>query len=276
VKVSLILATVDRQAEVEHFMEKLDGQTYRNFELIVIDQNSDDRLAPLVDRYKEKYAVRRLRSARGLSKARNVGLRHAKGDIVSFPDDDCWYDPGLLDKVVSEFARNPELAILTGRTIDDGGKDVASKFDTAAGNVDKLNVWRRSVSCSIFLKKEATEAIGEFDEEIGVGAKTIYRSGEETDYLLRALNRFLVYYDPGLTVRHPNPLAAFTPPIIRRAYQYGCGFGRVVAKHRYPVWFKLKSLLKPFVGTMLFGTSLQISKSRYYWNSFRGRLRGML
>lgn len=275
-KVSLVLATVDRQSEVAHFMEKLDGQTYRNFELIVIDQNGDDRLAPLIDRYKEKFAVRRLRSARGLSKARNIGLRHVSGDIISFPDDDCWYDPDLLGQAAGMFARNPALAIVTGRSIDAAGHDAVGKFDAEAGLVDKLNVWRRAVSFTIFLRREAAEAIGEFDEDIGVGAKTIYHSGEETDYLLRALQRFDVYYDPGLTVRHPNPLAAFTPQIIRRAYRYGCGFGRVVTKHRYTFGFKAKSLLRPFLGTMLFGTSLQFPKSMYYWNSFRGRLRGML
>lgn len=275
-KVSLIMATVDRQAEVAHFMEKLDGQTHRNFELIVVDQNADDRLAPLIDRYQERFAVRRLRSARGLSKARNVGLRHVSGDIIAFPDDDCWYDPDLLATAAGRFARNPALAVITGRSIDAAGQDVVGKFDANAGLVDKWNVWNRGVSFTIFLRREAAEAIGEFDEEIGVGAKTIYHSGEETDYLLRALEQFAVYYDPALTVRHPNPLEVYTPQIIRRAYRYGCGFGRVVTKHRYTFGFKAKALLRPFLGTMLFGTSLQFPKSRYYWNSFRGRLRGML
>ena len=38
-------------------------------------------------------------SARGLSRARNAGLRMIAGDIVSFPDDDCWYPPDLLQRV---------------------------------------------------------------------------------------------------------------------------------------------------------------------------------
>lgn len=275
-KMSLILATVDRLAEVERFLDKLSLQTYRNFELIVVDQNQDDRLVPLIARYKDQFPIRRLRSARGLSKARNVGLRHARGDIVAFPDDDCWYAPDLLDKTVRLFARHAMIPVITGRSIGIDGRNTVGKFDKTEGYVDKLNVWRRAVSFTIFLKAEAADSIGEFDEEIGVGANTIYRSGEETDYLLRAIDRFPVYYDPDLTVYHLNPLKRFTPQISRRAYQYGCGFGRVVAKHRYPVRFKAKALLKPFVGAIMFGTTLQFPKSRYYWNAFRGRLRGML
>lgn len=275
-KMSLILATVDRLAEVERFLDKLSAQTYRNFELIVVDQNADDRLVPLIAQYKDQFPIRRLRSARGLSKARNVGLRHARGDIVAFPDDDCWYAPDLLDKAVQLFSEHAMIPVITGRSIGTDGRNTVGKFDKDAGYVNKLNVWRRAVSFTIFLKAEAVDRIGEFDEEIGVGAKTIYRSGEETDYLLRAIAKFPVYYVPDLTVYHLNPLDRFTPQISRRAYQYGCGFGRVVAKHRYPVRFKVQALIKPFVGAIMFGTTLQFPKSRYYWNAFRGRLRGML
>lgn len=275
-KVSLILATVDRCAEVERFLEKLDGQTHRNFELIVVDQNADDRLDPLLLKYRERFDIVRLRSARGLSKARNAGLARVTGDIVSFPDDDCWYDSGLLAQAVRLFSDHPESDVITGRSIDTDGKDSAGRFDPAGGYVNKLNVWRRAVSFTIFLKKSAADGIGRFDEEIGVGADTIYHSGEETDYILRALRLYSVYYDPSLTVYHPNPLCQYTPQTIRRAYRYGCGYGKVVTKHGYTVRFKLGSLLRPFLGMMVFGTAFQFPKSLYYWNSFKGRLRGML
>lgn len=275
-KVSLILATIDRLAEVERFLDKLNRQTYRNFELIVVDQNADDRLVPILARYENRFPIRRLRSGRGLSKARNIGLRHAQGDIIAFPDDDCWYAPDLLEKAVQLFTRHSHIPVITGRSIGIDGRNTVGKFDKEEGYVDKLNVWRRAVSFTIFLKAEAVESIGEFDEEIGVGARTIYLSGEETDYLLRAIEKFPVYYVPDLTVYHPNPLEKSVRQISRRAYQYGCGFGRVVTKHHYPVSFKMKALLKPFVGAIMFGTTLQFPKSRYYWNAFRGRLRGML
>lgn len=275
-KVSLILATVERYAEVERFLEKLDLQTYRNFELILVDQNDGDPLRPLIEKYKNRFPLLHLRSERGLSRARNVGMRRATGDLVAFPDDDCWYAPGVLEQAVGYFRREPAPDVVTGRSVDERGEDAAGSFDPEEGYVDKMNVWNRAISFTIFLKKEVADDIGDFDEEIGVGAGSIYLSGEETDYVLRALKRFKVYYYPEFTVYHANPLRQITPQIIARAYKYGCGFGRVVSKHDYPIAFKLRMLARPLAGTMVYGTVGQFSRSKYYWNSFRGRLRGML
>ncbi|HEY4074281.1 MAG TPA: glycosyltransferase family A protein [Herbaspirillum sp.] len=117
-KFSLVLATVGRSEEVARFLASLDAQDYRNFELIVIDQNDDERLAPLLKVYRERFRFLHVRSARGLSRARNVGLRLAGGDVIAFPDDDCWYPLGLLQKVASELNGNPDIDGITGRFTD--------------------------------------------------------------------------------------------------------------------------------------------------------------
>ena len=90
-KFSLILATLNRTGEVDYLLKTLDRQTYRNFELIVVDQNADDRLVPLLAPYQANFPILHLQSAKGLSRARNVALEHVSGDIVAFPDDDCAY-----------------------------------------------------------------------------------------------------------------------------------------------------------------------------------------
>ena len=54
----------------------------------------------------------------GLSRARNVGLKAVTGEIIAFPDDDCWYPDGLLQKVVAEFRDQTSLDGLTGRSED--------------------------------------------------------------------------------------------------------------------------------------------------------------
>jgi glycosyltransferase involved in cell wall biosynthesis len=274
-RVSLIMATISRTIEVEKFLHFLAKQTYRDFELIVVDQNEDNRLDPVLQTYEDEFPIIHLRSDKGLSKSRNKGLSYSTGDLVSFPDDDCWYEPNLLKKVVGLFHERPELDIVTGRSVDDFGKDTTAKFDKSEGYVDRNNVWRRAVSYTIFHKTEVANQIGCFDEEIGMGANSIYLSGEETDYILRALSNYVIYYFPQLMVNHPNPIVRYTPQVIDRAYKYGCGFGKVVTKHHYSFRFKSISLLKPFVAMLLFGASLQIPRSYYYWNSLKGRIRGM-
>ena|SRR5208337_53067 len=93
--ISLVVATVDRVAELERLFVSLDAQSYRDFEVIVVDQNPDDRLLPVLQQHTD-LAILHLRSGRGLSHARNVGLLAAQGDILAVPDDDCWYPEQLL------------------------------------------------------------------------------------------------------------------------------------------------------------------------------------
>lgn len=275
-KFSLIMATLGRYAEVERFLMFLDQQTYRNFELIIVDQNDGDRLVPLIKQYSSRISLIHLRSEKGLSVARNVGLRHISGDFVAFPDDDCWYDRMALEQVYKLFQQNPQYAGITGRAIDGEGQDAAGKYDKSSGLIDVINVWRRAISFTIFLRRQVCEDIGDFDEDMGAGAKTIYGSGEETDYVLRAIQKHIVFYCATFTVNHPNPLVHFSPQVISRGYRYGCGFGKVVRKHGYNSAFKLRVLIRPLLGMMLYISAFQPHKSHYYWNTFRGRLRGML
>lgn len=275
-KVSLVMATIgERLVEIERFMASLDRQTYRDFELIVVDQNEDERLRPLIEQYGMKFPLLHVRSGRGLSKARNAGLSYAGGDIVAFPDDDCWYGSEVLGKAADFMLRNPSVSGLTGRSLDENDAESAGKYDPDAGYIDKMNVWRRAISYTVFLRKSAADEIGGFDERLGAGADTIYGSGEETDYVLRLLPKHRIMYDPGFIVRHPDPLRRYTRQTADRAYRYGCGFGKVAVKHGYPATFKLNALARPIAGMLLYAAALRFAKSMYYWSSFKGRLRGM-
>ncbi len=78
---SLIVATLGRTAELQRLFESLERQTHRDFEVIVVDQNTDGRLLPILDAFATKLTIRRLTSIPGLSRARNVGLREATGEL---------------------------------------------------------------------------------------------------------------------------------------------------------------------------------------------------
>src|SRR5258708_17990546 len=93
---TLIIATLGRATELETLFESLALQHYPGLDCIVVDQNPDDRLKEIIDRWQDAFCIRRLRSSPGLSQARNIGLQYATGDIVAYPDDDCWYSPSLL------------------------------------------------------------------------------------------------------------------------------------------------------------------------------------
>src|ERR1700678_3775791 len=113
--VLLVVAPRWRTRELKRLLESLLAQTYKTFEVIVADQNEDDRLAPLLQDYCERLTIKHVRSATlGHSAGSNAGLRMCSGDIGGFPDDDCWYDPDLLRRVVDMLESHPEWRGIPG------------------------------------------------------------------------------------------------------------------------------------------------------------------
>src|SRR5271166_1153459 len=157
--ISLIVASWDRVREPERLLKSLDNQTYRNFEVILADQNDDHRLDVLVEAY-PRLKIKHLRLERGLSKARNAALRFAQGNLIAFPDDDCWYPPELLAKVVAWFEEHPEFAVLLTATRDQMGHLMSPKFPPKQGARTKTSVLRCVVTFNAFLNAEAVQAVG--------------------------------------------------------------------------------------------------------------------
>ncbi len=274
---SLIMGTVDRVEPVGEFLDSLDRQTCQEYELIVVDQNEDDRLCPLVEDFGARHQVRHLRCGRGLSRARNKGIGEATGDLVAFPDDDCTYPPDLLETVSRFFDANPQWDGLTGKPTDKSGLTSMGRFSRDAGAVTYFTVWTRVNSFSIFVRSPVVQATGGFDETLGVGAGTPWGSAEEIDYVLRSLKQgFRLYYDPELIVFHPLPYSDFGERATNRHRSYGMGMGRTLAIHSYPLWFVAWSLLRPLGGTLIFSLLLKRDRARYHLACFLGRLKGWL
>lgn len=276
---SLILGTIERSDELNYILASLSTQTYQNFELIVVDQNPDERLTPILTPYRDKFPIVHLRSRRGLSKAKNLGLAHVSGDVIGFPDDNCQYPSDLLEKVARFFAEHPEIDGLTGRSMDEDGRDSNGTYPTEPGSIDKINVWKRVIAYSIFLRTRSVWGV-RFDEKLGPGAGTAWGAADDTDFLLQLLGiGASLYYDPGLVAIHPSPLAEmaeYNRNLMDRAYSYGCGMGHVLRRHKLPTWVKAWWLVRALGGVVLFGSRGRIFEAIYYWNAFRGRLRGLL
>src|SRR5262245_21074046 len=247
---SLLLATRGRTEELHQFFRSLLAQTWRDFEVIVIDQNPDERLVETLKPYAGKFRLQHLRSAPGHSRAINTGFDRATGDIIAFPDDDCWYAADLLERVERFFRENPGWSGITGREIVPPGFSGGGRWDGRSGPITRGNIWRRAITFSIFLRRSAVEGAW-FDESLGVGAGSPWGAGEETDYLLRAIERgHAIYYDPSLGVWHRGRSGPYGAEIFTKARQYGMGIGRVLRKHRYPIHSVAYHLARPFCGAL--------------------------
>ncbi|MCB1542861.1 MAG: glycosyl transferase, partial [Rhodoblastus sp.] len=86
---------------------------------------------------------------------------------------------------------------------------------------------------SLFIRTEIAREIGGFDESLGVGAPTPFKSGEETDFLLRALaTGARGFYRRDLLVHHDQAPVGGAGGVAR-AQDYARGFGRVLRLHGY-------------------------------------------
>ena len=79
------------------------------------------------------------------------------------------------------------------------------------------NLWNRAISFTIFLRRAVVERAGSFDERLGLGSDGPSSSGEETEYLVRALDAAArIEYDPSLVVMHEEKVLS-PPPCARSA-----------------------------------------------------------
>jgi glycosyltransferase involved in cell wall biosynthesis len=272
---SLIVCTVGRVDPLVRLLSSLLAQTSTDFEVVVVDQNPpgmlDATLAAVVDRLK----IAHVTSPRGLSRARNAGLREARGALVCFPDDDCWYAPELIADVIDRFHREPRLDLLMGRTVDASGANSLGLFLSDSCAVDRRNVWFIGNSNGLFLRAATARRIGGFDEQLGVGADTPFRSGEETDYVLRALALDAqCWFHHGLTVFHdqaPDRSSA----AISRAKAYAPGFGRVLRLH-YDAFYLAERLIRTMGRAALSALLLDLPTAHYKLVWGLGTLKGFL
>lgn len=253
-KISLIMATVDRSKEIDRLIDSLEHQTSSAFELIIVDQNPDTRLAPVLQRLSTSSAISHkhiVTDQKGLSIARNIAFPHVSHEIVGYPDDDCWYEDGVVDRVIKYFENNPDADGVIGRWCE---VDV----DYEEGFLLNLSRWRRfrlgisAVSICLFFRRGLVEKVGGFDERLGV--PLLFNAGEETDLVIRSLDAGAsLRYVPDIRVHHPvkSILEGRLDVALKLVRDRSRGTGGLYRKHRLS-WFVIgRGLLSPFLKSFL-------------------------
>ena len=274
---SLVVCSVDRHDRIDRLFRSLESQSCRDFEVILVDQNADDRLVPFVKLYSAHFAILHIRSPRGLSLARNRGIAVAKGDLVAFPDDDCWYRPETLAIVAGKFAQNPALGVVTGRTFDADNQPSLSPSGETESAITRTNYLACGNSNSIFIRHPLIAEIGGFDERLGVGAATPFQSGEEADLLLRAMNAGAgLRYFPDIVAHHDQVDKDVTFAHAARAAKYGRGFGALLRKHDYGIAYFLYRLARPAASAARAVLARDWPSANYKWAWLLGIAEGYL
>jgi glycosyltransferase involved in cell wall biosynthesis len=271
---SLIIPTRGRTSELERALQSIEAQTGPDFEIIVSDQNPDDRLAALLADPARPGRATWLKSSDGISRARNTGIDRATGEILGFPDDDCTYPPALLEKIAAFFTGHPEYGFLCGRSVTEQGEDGVSRHARTASPVRAETVHGQCIEFAFFVRRSSLGAL-RFDENMGVGAPTPWHSDEGPDLILRLMESGAAgYYDPQYAVCHPRPFTQYDEKAIDRSYRYACGTGYFLRKHRYPAARVAVLLARAFAGAGVGCLRGNGGQARFYWARLRGTWRG--
>jgi glycosyltransferase involved in cell wall biosynthesis len=276
-RISLVLATIHRTTELERCLQSLAAQNYHDYDVILVDQNDDDRLVPIVCRMKAQgLALNHVRLfVKGLAGARNHGLQFVSGDVIGFPDDDCWYEPDTLEKLAASFQGAVDGVIAYWIEFH-ANQHPQQKHD---GRLS-LEAWRQfrggnASSITIFLKKTLLEQLNGFDQRLGVGQW--FGSAEETDLILRSLTLgATIIKNRNIHVHHHHGIQDSRPDttVINRVRARERGTGALYAKHRLGLLTILRGLTAPIVRAACTGHGK--AGLKYSINMVHGRVEGML
>jgi len=264
---SLIVATIGRTTELKRLLTTIDLQHIADIEVLVVDQNDDDRLLPILNEFLPRIQIRHLRQAiKGVSRARNAGLEAAIGQIVAFPDDDCWYPDGLLERVEEWFSQHQEEDILAVGAEDEDGVMSGNRWPQDQCRILPYNALRTTFASSLFLRDHAVQTGIRFDPQVSFG--------EETDYILKlskagSRGRF----DRSMHICHPCRDMLSGTVTHKRATHYGAGMGLLVRRHAlYGLWVVLLGYELLRIGAVMLRGDME--GAGFCWAHARGLFKG--
>lgn len=235
--VSAVIPTYNYGHYVTEAVDSVLAQTYKNVEVIVVDDGSTDdtrdRLAVYGSRIRYIH-----QQNQGLSAARNTGIKAAGGPFVAFLDSDDLFHPRKLELQMRVFAARPELGLVATGQFSDEPATWAPAPDgpPPVQGLSLVDVVTRSrfAPSSVVARRECFEVVGQFD--------TTLRSVEDRDMWIRIADRFplvviplpLTWYrvTPGSMSRNPQRMEYYEQVVLDRAFALPAVVGRRLLRRR--------------------------------------------
>lgn len=241
---SVVLCTHNRTAGAMQTIRDLADLDYPDYEVIVVDNapRDDSTRDAVLAEFGDSTRVRYVREEnKGLSRARNRGVREARGEFIAFTDDDVFVDRWWLQGIAKGFATTTNVGCVTGlipsASLDN---DVQLYFDRRV-------TWGSSCETRIFdldahrdpsplypfspgvfgtganfaMRRSVLEQLNGFDEALGAGAPC--GGGEDLDIFMRTiLAKYALVYEPAAIISHIH--RAEIDELRKQMFAYGSGF----------------------------------------------------
>ena len=113
-KITIITVTKNSEKFIKQNIKSVQNQTYKNYEHIIVDGNSEDNTIKIIKSYKKKIKLVKNHNDKGLYHAMNVGIKKSSGDIIGILNSDDIYFKNSLKLVNKYFKENKKLDFLFG------------------------------------------------------------------------------------------------------------------------------------------------------------------
>ena len=188
--VSVIIPVYNASRFIRQTIESVLSQTYKNLELIIVDDGSTDDSPEIIKSFKDSRIVFIRQKNKGVSAARNTAVAASSGKFIALLDhDDIWF-PEKLEKQIPLFEKNPETGLVYSDIgyIDADGKQVSwmlKQFEPHRGYVLKELFLNDFIPClTAVFRRDVLKKTGLFNEK--------YRFAEEYDLFLRIARYYQV------------------------------------------------------------------------------------
>jgi len=265
-KVSIIIPTYNRAYLLPRTIKSVLNQTFKDFELIIVDDGSLDNTREVVEEFQKKdQRVKYIWQENSGRPARpkNVGIKNAKGEYIAFLDSDDEWLPEKLEKQLSlfEYSKKKSLGLVSCNAfiISQGGK-ILGEYHTSKVKFflpEFLEQSRVLSNSGIILPKDIIKRVGFFDEKTGFAEDQdmwirIAKAGYSFDFVAEPLFKYYI---------HPeNFFKNLTGKDIIKIYEY------ILLKHLdiYKKYPKAYSIRLRNIGSMyVLNNDMQIAR-RYF------------
>lgn len=280
--VSAVVCTRNRGDSAVGIIETILANRYPNFEVILVDQSTNDETAQAIDRFRADPRFQYIRSAtQGAGRARNIGLYQAQGEIVLSTDDDCTVPPDWIATMVTVFQRHPRVAVAFCNVAPGPHDETAGFIPAYQRRGTKLvrTLWdkcqARGIGAGLALRREAILAIGGFDDNLGPGS--LFRDCDEGDLAVRALlNHWWGYETDEVTILHYGFRTWEQGKVLASRSWYGigaayakplrCGYWSILLVIMYELF--VEALLKPLINLSHFRRPHGLKQALYFCQGF--------